>query len=378
MHKPRVLEVITHLALGGAERICFTLMRELRADFDFGLFAVSGIEDSDVGRGMKREVDELAVPFYTGSKLTIKRGGLLPAAWRLARAARDFRPDVIHLHTEIPEAVYAAATILSSSLARIPLVRTIHNSVYWEPRRWLGLWCERRMPQPFIATVSEAARESYVQVRQQSGMSPPAFPPVLLLNAVSVPDLPRRRRTFGEPIKLLFSARFELQKGADLLDRIVRQTVLPQGTTVELDLLGSGIFHPQLAALRDTPPPGWRITLAGPVAGLTERMTGYDLMLMPSRFEGLSLLAIESLLLSLPIVATDAPGLRDGLPPDWPWMAKPGDATDYARVLSKALADPTAWPAIAEKGRAFAEAKFDLAVMANGYRELFMRAGGKG
>jgi glycosyltransferase involved in cell wall biosynthesis len=208
-------------------------------------------------------------------------------------------------------------------------------------------------------------------------MPPPAFPPVLLLNAVSVPDLPRRRRTPGEPIKLLFSARFELQKGADLLERIVDQTVLPQGTTVELDILGSGVFHPQLAALRDAPPPGWRITLAGPVAGLTERMTSYDLMLMPSRFEGLSLLAIESLLLSLPIVATDAPGLRDGLPLDWPWMAKPGDATDYARVLSKALADPTAWPAIAEKGRAFAKAKFDLAVMANGYRELFMRAGGK-
>jgi glycosyltransferase involved in cell wall biosynthesis len=371
MANPRILQVITHLALGGAERVCFTLMQQLGGEFDFAVFAVQGIDAGAVGQGMKREADAMRVPVYIGSKRLARRGGLLPAAWRLAKAARRWRADIIHLHTEIPESAYGVAAFLRPRTARIPLVRTIHNSVYWNPHRRLGCWCERRMARPCIAAVSQPALLAFEEVRAQSGMPPPPLPPRVLPNGVSVPDLPPRRRATGDPVRMLFAARFEPQKGADLLPAFVQQTQLPAGVRVELDIFGSGSFGASLQALSAAAPPGWKISISGPVAGLSARMNQYDLMLMPSRFEGLSVLAIESLMQGLPVVATRAPGLVDGLPADWPWLAVPGDAADYAQLLGRVLAEPDRWPAIADKGEAFAKQHFDVAAMARGYREIF-------
>jgi glycosyltransferase involved in cell wall biosynthesis len=230
------------------------------------------------------------------------------------------------------------------------------------------------MPRPCIAAVSQPALSAFGEVRAQSGMPPPPLPPRVLPNGVSVPDLPSRRRAAGEPIRMLFAARFEPQKGADLLASIIQETKLPAAVSAELDIFGSGTFAAPLQALRDAPPAGWKINLSGPVAGLSARMNQYDLMLMPSRFEGLSVLAIESLMLGLPVVATRAPGLVDGLPPDWPWLAEPGDAADYAQLLSRVIDEAGSWPAVALMGQAFARKNFDVAAMADGYRRIFTQS----
>jgi glycosyltransferase involved in cell wall biosynthesis len=103
-------------------------------------------------------------------------------------------------------------------------------------------------------------------------------------------------------------------------------------------------------------------------------MESFDLLLMPSRFEGLSLMAIESLLLGLPIVATKAAGLRDGFPVDYPWMAPPCDVVAYSELLAKVLNEPQTWPAVGEIGRRFARENFDVKRMCEEYGELYQEA----
>ena len=95
---------------------------------------------------------------------------------------------------------------------------------------------------------------------------------------------------------------------------------------------------------------------------------------MPSRYEGLALIPIEASLIATPVVATDAPGLRETLPADHPWIARAGDATSFAAVLQQALDQPERWAATGENARAFARESFAVKTMAEAYRSLYQQA----
>jgi len=95
---------------------------------------------------------------------------------------------------------------------------------------------------------------------------------------------------------------------------------------------------------------------------------------MPSRYEGLALIAIEAALLGLPVIATDGPGLREGFPAQYPWLAKAGDAVSFANLLQAALEDPATWQGAVLKAREFAEEHFDQRVMCDAYARLYADA----
>ncbi len=373
--KAKVLQVITHLALGGAERVAFNLMRGLRDRFDFALYVANGIDPGDVGQSMQRELEQMNVPLFVGTSVPIKFGGMLLSGVWHAGAVKRFKPDVIHLHTEIPESTYASMVALRPKLAKIPLVRTIHNTIYWDPWRKLGRWCEKHMQRPYIACVSQGAQAAFEQLRAESGAGPVPQKPVIIFNGVVVNDQPRPLGKMPQdPVRILFAGRFEDQKGADLLPAIVQRVTLPAGRRCELVIHGSGTHEALLRNLAASPPPGWSIQVHGPVPNLTSQMPKFDLMLMPSRYEGLALIAIEAALLGLPVIATDGPGIREGFPAQYPWLAKAGDAVSFANLLQHALDDPGSWQSAVLKAREFAQEYFDLRVMCDAYAELYRQA----
>ncbi len=375
MNHPRVLHVVTHLALGGAERVALDLAQRLRERFEPAIFAVQGVGADALAADMQRELADARIPLFCGSKLPLKAGGLLFAGVSAGRAVRAFRPDLVHLHTEIPEASCAVATTLWPAMRRIALVRTIHNSVYWASWPRLGRWCDRRLAHAHVAGVSADALAAFAALRAASGVPAPPAPPTLIFNGVNVPDIARApRATSAGPIRVLFAGRFEPQKGADLLPAILAQTRVPANRLVELSLFGQGAGEAELRALAARPPAGWMVHLHAPRAGLAREMPGFDLVIMPSRFEGLSLVALEAALLGVPLVATDAPGLREQLPPEHPWRARAGDAGDFARVLGRALAQHERWAEVATRAREFARANFDFARTAEAYAQLYAAA----
>lgn len=373
--RPRVLHFITHLGLGGAERVALDLVRGLKPDVDSAVFAVHGIANDAIGLAMQRELTGMQTPLFTGTRLPLKWGGMLPAGLRAARAVKTFRPDLIHLHTEIPEASYAAMLTLQPVLHRIAVVRTIHNTIYWSYWPRLGRWCDRRMAHAHIAGVSQGAVEAFGKLRRDSGAAVPPTPPAIIFNGVEISHpLRPLDRAPGDPIRVLFAGRFEFQKGTDLLPRILEQTRVPANRRLELTLHGSGAHGGLVRELAARPPAGWSVRVNAPVPELSRRMTEFDFVLMPSRFEGQSLVAIEAMLLAVPLVATDAPGLREQLPADYPWRARAGDADDFARVLQSALDNSAQCRATAEQALAFARARFDPRSMQASYRRLYAQA----
>ena len=79
--RPRVLQVITKLDLGGAESVALDLVGALRHEMDFGVFGVTALAaPSPVGRDMASRLADWNVPFFAGTAWPFKTGGVLVAA----------------------------------------------------------------------------------------------------------------------------------------------------------------------------------------------------------------------------------------------------------------------------------------------------------
>ena len=371
--RPRVMQAISHLALGGAQRIAFSLVDGLRDRCDFAVYAALGVDEGPFGQSMLRELEALDCGLYVGTRVPFKFGGMLLAGRGMARAVARFEPDIIHLHTEIPEASYAAMVATHPGMRRPPIVRTIQNAIYWPGWRSIGRWSDRRMRRSFIAAVSDDARGAFEMLRAESGAGALPQPPIVIFNGVSVNATPRPPGDSSTSRnRILFAGRFEDQKGADLLPDILRRVKLPR--PCDLVIYGSGTHEGLLQSLAQKPPDHWSVEVHGPVPNLSDRLPEFDLVLMPSRHEGLSLLSIEAALLGVPVIATDGPGVRLAFPDHYPFLASAGSSKDYADVLQNALDNPMICASAARQSLAFAQTHFGLSVMCERYLRLYQQA----
>lgn len=369
--RPRVLLAITRLGLGGAERVAFSLIETLRDHVDFGVFTAYARVEDDVGAAMRAQLAALGVPWFAGTTLDVKRGGLLSAGWRLAQAVKQFRPDCVHYHAEISEACGAVMRNLAPGRRRVPTLRTVHNSIFWRFWPRIGRWVDRELADAAIVCVSGAARDEFLRYRADSG-APPTNP-AIIYNGVGVPiKEPRARAIDPAHPRLLFAGRFELQKGPDLLADALPGVRLPDGVTPTLVMFGHGALEPRLRALAAQPPPGWRVELRPPTPALMQEMDRFDLAVIPSRFEGLPLLAVEATLSGLAVVAADAPGLRETLPPDHAWKFRVEDPPALAQRLTEVLATPSSWLPTVRAAQLHAQTHFSPDAMASAYLPLYL------
>jgi glycosyltransferase involved in cell wall biosynthesis len=81
---------------------------------------------------------------------------------------------------------------------------------------------------------------------------------------------------------------------------------------------------------------------------------------MPSRFEGLGLVCLESLASGLPVIATNAPGLNEAIPENWPLTCQ-NENVDLLMLVIKEVLDAKYDPKMFEKeAREFVALNFCL------------------
>ncbi|WP_404420595.1 glycosyltransferase family 4 protein [Nibricoccus sp. IMCC34717] len=370
MTRPRILQCVSHLDLGGAEQVAWSLASGLSTDFAFGFHAVRGVAQNVFGADLAARIQGAGLPLTKGPRVPMRRGGLITSAWGFLRSVRIHRPDLCHVHAEIPEAAVAFARVVSPSLRRLPLVRTIHNSKIWHFAPRLGAFCEKRLDGASSVAVSHAALRALHASRATAGLAPCPAREGVITNGVAQPTRQSAGLGAGR-LELIFGGRFEPEKGADLLPTIAAATHLPPGRRVRLSIFGQGVVGNQLQAFATKPPPGWEVALHAPVPDLAARLPDFTAALVPSRFEGLSLFAVESILAGLPVFVTDAPGLSEALPPPYPLRAPAGDAAAFAALLSDWLARPEAFTEALALARTRAISQFDPTKMLAGYRQLY-------
>ncbi|MEU0134626.1 glycosyltransferase family 4 protein [Streptomyces sp. NPDC006296] len=162
--------------------------------------------------------------------------------------------------------------------------------------------------------------------------------------------------------------RLSRQKGQDVLLRAWR-TAAPAGA--RLVLVGDG---PSGDELRRTAPPG--VLFAGATADVRPWIHAADLLVLPSRWEGMALAPLEAMACGTPVLLTDVNGARESLPPGHPphCLVPPGDAPALAAALSALLGDPALRAELGRTAQSRTRSVFDVSrtsgAVLNLYEEL--------
>ncbi|HET6681491.1 MAG TPA: glycosyltransferase [Gemmatimonadaceae bacterium] len=344
------------------------------------------VAPADRGEASRAELDGIAVQrvryapaawetlAYTGTMAAqVQRGWSARAAMAgmlvaLARAgdlqARRWRADVLHAHWWFPAGLALSMPLVGG---RRPLMITMHGS---DVRLATGTsWAPALMRR----VVARAARTVTVSGFLADRVARTGAPRPLVIPMPVRAELfpPRSESDWRQvvPGRVLFVGRPSAQKGLrDLLGAIRH---LPHST---LDVAGDGPERATLEAYAREIGVADRVRWLGhlPQPELGAHYRAASAVAIPSRDEGLGLVAVEAQLSEAPVVAWDSGGLRDVVEHGVTgWLVPPDDETALAKRLEDVLFDPDAARRMAGVARRSALKRFGAEAVAARYAELY-------
>lgn len=334
----QIVQVITRFGIGGAEEVAVNLAVGLaRRGHAAGVATVFTPPRPDpVALDQRRRLGEAGVAIIELGGADRRRSALT-APLRLAARLRSQPPDLLHAHTDIPDFVVS----LAGRAIPCRLARTIHNTVLWPTHRLLGSVAESGFHDDLVIPVSRGAADAYRALRRRCGLPESTR---LAAIPVGIPELPVAARLdragliaeYGaDPTRVQFgfAGRFTEQKGFDTLLAALARLPAAVRACCEVHAFGAGPLRD--ACRQQARAQGLPVRFHPPVAGIARVLAAFDAVVMPSRFEGFGLVAIESLAVGVPVLATRAPGLIEALPPDWPLAVPVGDVEALAGLIAR-------------------------------------------
>lgn len=359
----KVLHIITHFDMGGAERVAANIAKSDTLGIDYHIMEVLRGHSAYTPKFLA-ELRQAGIHCHRSIMPDIRfhfiaeRIAALLFPLRFIIAYLRLHPDIIHVHTETADLCIYTFTKLFPMLHHHRIVRTIHNT-----RLWTGLpRTALRVEKLFINSHANVAISPQVAASyaKRFGEMPP-----IIYNGVPQSAQKAYPHLVPHSINVLFAGRMEPQKGINTLIEVVSQLGADSGYTFHI--AGNGTLRGKVEEALGRQP---NVRLTDAIYGLSEYMTSFDYLFMPSEFEGLSMLSMEASLNGLPVIANDCPGLADTLPPQWPLKVQGNSVTEYLHLFCDTV--PTASrQALAAKSYAYAAQRFTIDIMQHEYEKLY-------
>lgn len=301
----RILQVVNSLAAGGAEIFVASLAAEQsRAGHKVEVFTYSGAVDSR-GSQLEANLCGSGVPHISPVARSLLGKASVPL--RIAREVRHFQPDVVHSHLEQSDLFVGAARYMV--LSRRPVfLRTVHSVT----PDYLPLWVHRLVAHAFDCGVAcgRAPFETYTAFGRMKRLIENGIDLQTLKVTRARPDLRADLRLSEDDAVLIsvgsFGYRYgQLGKGQDLIIRALAEADCPNLRVV---FLGDGQLRTQMQELARSLGVDARCRFVGTIPDPGNYFAMADAAVMPSRFEGLSIAAIEAACSSLPLILSDVLG----------------------------------------------------------------------
>jgi len=338
--------------VGGAEVSLETLLSELSPRIRA---SVVGTSPDVVARLARRRVLSEAVVV---SRI---RGTLDTRSVREhVRVFRRLRPDIVHVSLNHPWACdWAQLAAIATRGARLVTVEHL-------PRPPLRPW------DPLVKRLIERGVAAHVVVGERSADELARVTGIrrdrlrTIHNGVrDVALAPSQRVSDGVVVGSL--GRLHAQKGYDVL---VRSLVGLEGAT--LVLVGDGEERASLLRLASKLGVRERVVLHGWSDDARSFLAGFDVFVLPSRFEAFPLTIVEAMLAGLPVVATDVGSVREAVVEGVTGSLVPADDSQaLARALGALAADPERRRELGARGRRRALGLFTAEAMAAKYEALY-------
>jgi glycosyltransferase involved in cell wall biosynthesis len=110
----------------------------------------------------------------------------------------------------------------------------------------------------------------------------------------------------------------------------------------------------------------------GAISNLAGKIHDFDYLVVPSRFEGLGLISIESSLSKVPVIAARAPGLDETLPADWPLFFDLEEPAELVEIFGKICESTFDREILKTTSSDFVSKKFSMQEMASAYSSIYL------
>ncbi len=369
MRKIRVCQLITELGLAGAERIVYQLATRLDRDrFDVSVVALRG------GR-VARMLEDAGVTVRV-----VKMRGKWDAArlMRLPGILRELRPDIVHTHLFHADMV---GRVMANCASVRHVVHTVHVVEgrfrpwqFFVARMLNGLCdktvCVSRAVMDFHSRKSSLPRDGYMVIPNGTDAGQFAHDPVKRRNLRDDLGVGKDRILVG------FVGRLDYQKGVETLLSTMSH-LAARGEPMDLVIAGDGPKRALVENFVRHGEGGKHCRYLGSVDDVQAVYSAMDVMAMPSRWEGLSLVATEAMAASLPIVATRAPGLEDIIVDgETGIIVEPNDVFQMAERILELAADADLRRRLGASGRKRVIEEYSIAAMIAMHEQLYAETSG--
>lgn len=367
-----IYQLITSIQLGGAENIVFQLVEHCNSNLSKRFkFTVTELHETsdDYSKEKKKSLSEKNINTVTLFKGP-KRLSLFLGSLKLAYIIWKNRPDIIHSHTDLPDFVLASALriIRLFDIKKPIIVRTIHSTELWTTHPRFAKYTESVYYNDVIASVSKGAYEAHKKIRFDNKLTLSPYQTVLY-NGCKIPK--KQNHPFEidkKKINIGFCGRFEKYKGIDTLIWIIKRLNRQYLDSFVFHIIGNGSYLNDILKLAKE---NKNVFVYDAVPNISDKLYEFDFIFMPSYFEGLPLVSIESSFAKIPVIASFAPGLDETLPEDWPLQFNLNDRNKLLTIFENIKNNTYDLNALKSKAFDFASSNFSHKRMIDNYSKLY-------
>lgn len=351
----KILQVITHFDVGGAEKVALNIVKS--KSFGIQYFVIEVVyADTEYTKEILRELDVECIRYFRSNVSSTKKA-ILTFPIRMKRVFDEINPDVVQVHTETPDlAMYLFHKLYPSY--KFKLVRTLHNTVLWQSWGWVGRIVEHYIKaEKANVSNSLAVTDAYVKKFGKDDNI------TLIYNGFATQkQLPYAGIKEGK-VNVLFAGRFVPQKGIDVLVKVIQKC---KNQNIHFHVAGQGEFAQMVQeSLRKIE----NVTISGPITNLSKYVGAFDYVIITSVHEGLNSLSIEASFNGTPCIINDIDGLNETLPKDWPLKVVGNNVQQYLDILENI--ESLNHTMLCKKAHDFVDEHFSMAKMQSEYEKLY-------
>ena len=304
---------------------------------------------------------------------------LVSGAWHSLWQVREFQPDVVHIFFGIPDGPIGWLLKRVNSLPYLISLRGA-DVPSDEVKRFARQY---KVLRPFIRWLWHDA-DALVAVsnglRSYAKETAPDLPIQVIPNAIDLSAFtpPVQRETDG-PVRLLYVGRFNTFKNVETLVEAVRRLSQMDVGDFELNLVGEGEQRPVVERMVSELGLTRRVHFVGWVARdrIADHYRSADIFVTAPTWEGMPNTVLEAMACGLPIVGTQASGLRelvrDGLNG---YLVPIKDPNALAQALARLVDNGYERRRMGRQSRKLAEREFAWEYIAEQYVKVYEEVAG--
>ena len=292
----KIIHVISSPSPGGAENYIKNLVIKMKYSIDVSIW-FSNIHDEYLSENYKQsflnDLNINKITYYDFKKKPKKNRAKIIV--EIIKKVKKEKPDIIHVHSEEITFHFSLAKFFSN----FKLVQTIHNKVVYHPFLMKTLF---RHKVDYFVLISDSIKEMMLKDFHLNSKK-------LTTIYNGVPIKKRPKRTIKQIQKIISVGSLTEQKDYyNFLDSIIflRKNIDKKSfDNLTFDIYGDGplkkvlIEYSQKHDLNN-------VNFMGTHSNIVDLLYDYDLFVMSSAWEGLSIALIEAYSTGIPIIATDA------------------------------------------------------------------------